>query len=445
MFDLLKVALRNVGRNRRRSLITAATVFIGFFVIVGTRGLLDGLQGEIRSALTRKAHGDLQLHRAGYQDSIDSSPYKVMFPLDEAIRARIRALPFVEEFSPRVRVMGLLNHQASQSTVPVVIQAFDSGAELKVCPRAATSVPQGAMLDAARERSAAVVDDDLTEAVPLDAAGPAVAAGGPRAPPRAAGFHQVLVTPGLFRGFNAAVGDELVLLVQDPDNMQQAVVATLTGVLDYALPNAQNRMVWMDLATLARTLGLGDAVSEVAIAIRPGTDLERARDELQAAVGDTLIAETYLEVAGMLRDAMRLQNAVFAVVLGIVFIIVIAAIVNTSLMTVMERTREIGTLMALGYKRRHILLLFLAESAAIGLGGGATALALAGGLLSWLGTRGIPFTLPGQTVATVIYPVATASFLALSLLLAVASAVVAAFVPAYGASRMKPVEALSHA
>jgi len=147
----------------------------------------------------------------------------------------------------------------------------------------------------------------------------------------------------------------------------------------------------------------------------------------------------------LLRDAMRLQNAVFAVVLGIVFIIVIAAIVNTSLMTVMERTREIGTLMALGYKRRHILLLFLAESAAIGLGGGVTAMALAGGLLAWLGARGIPFTLPGQTVSTVIFPVASASFLVLALLLAVASAVVAAFVPAYSASRMKPVEALSHA
>jgi ABC-type antimicrobial peptide transport system permease subunit len=63
MFDLIKVAVRNVGRNTRRALITIITVFIGVFVVVGIRGLLDGLQNEIKSGLTRKMHGDIQIHR----------------------------------------------------------------------------------------------------------------------------------------------------------------------------------------------------------------------------------------------------------------------------------------------------------------------------------------------------------------------------------------------
>jgi ABC-type lipoprotein release transport system permease subunit len=66
MWDLIRVAIRNVGRNKRRALITMITVFIGVFVSVGIRGLLNGLQEEIQSGLTRKMHGDIQIHQIGY-------------------------------------------------------------------------------------------------------------------------------------------------------------------------------------------------------------------------------------------------------------------------------------------------------------------------------------------------------------------------------------------
>ena len=68
VFDLIKVAIRNVSRNRRRTFITILTVFLGVVVSTATRGLLNGLQAEIRSNLTRKMHGDLQVHKRGYQD-----------------------------------------------------------------------------------------------------------------------------------------------------------------------------------------------------------------------------------------------------------------------------------------------------------------------------------------------------------------------------------------
>ena len=205
MWDLLRVALRNVGRNKRRSLITAITVFIGVLVIAGTRGLLNGLQGEIRSALTQKMHGDLQLHKAGYQDSIDASPYKVMFPLDAALQQKLRDTPGVVAWSPRLRVLGLLNHQKSQTTVPVMIQAFDSVAETAVCPRLPASIVQGGMLVSGTERMEQVQrDDDLAEAQFFDPAQKAR----PKSIRNTSGQHQILVTPGLFRGFEAAIGDE---------------------------------------------------------------------------------------------------------------------------------------------------------------------------------------------------------------------------------------------
>jgi putative ABC transport system permease protein len=442
MWDLLRVALRNVGRNKRRSLITAITVFIGVLVIAGTRGLLNGLQGEIRSALTQKMHGDVQLHKTGYQDSIDASPYKVMFRLDDALQQQLRATPGVVAWSPRLRVLGLLNHQKSQTTVPVMIQAFDSAAETAVCPRLPTSIVQGALFASGAERmERAQRDDDLGEAQFFDPAQKAR----PRAIRNTSGQHQILVTPGLFRGFGAAIGDEVVLLLQDKNNMQQAVVARIAGVLDYGLPNTQNRLIWMDAATLAKTLSLHDEISELAIAIDKQTTAETMKARLQERVGNALVAETYLDITGFLRDAMALQNAIFNAIVVIVFLIVVAAIVNTSLMTVLERTREIGTIMALGYQRKHILFLFLAESAAIGLSGGVAALIVVVAGIGYFGFAGMRFVLPGQTDATVLYPQVSPLFLGVVLALALLSAVIAAFLPAYKASHMKPVEALSKA
>jgi len=443
MFDLVKVAIRNVGRNKRRSMITIFTVFIGVVVASGTRGLLSGLQGEIKSALARKMHGDLQIHKAKYQDSIDTSPFKVMFEYNEALKNRILSTQGIRAAAPRIRAMGLLNHQKSQSTLPVMIQGIESAGELAVCPRLGQAVVDGRLFDSSLEISAAAVaDDNLEEAAGLDeqkkrGSKPAIAAA------KAAATHRIAVTPTLMRGMNASLGDEVVIVVQDKNNMQQALIASIVGVIEFGLPGAQSRMIWMDFRTLQERLALTNEVSEIALLADSQNDPGQVKDRLKAAVGPGHEVETYLELSGLFRDAIMLQNMIFGIVVMVVFLIVISAIVNTSLMTVMERTREIGTLMALGYKRIHILALFLVEAAVIGLTGGAAGLATAFGLISLAGWRGIDFALPGQNIKTVLYPFVPASFLLLALALSMASALVASFLPAYRASRMKPVEALS--
>jgi putative ABC transport system permease protein len=100
MLDLIKVAIRNVGRNTRRALITMITVFIGVFVVVGIRGLLNGLQDEIKSGLTRKMHGDIQVHRFGYEDTLEANPYNILIPYSEAMIEAIKTTEGVAEFTP---------------------------------------------------------------------------------------------------------------------------------------------------------------------------------------------------------------------------------------------------------------------------------------------------------------------------------------------------------
>lgn len=435
MKDFLKVAIRNVGRNRRRSFITIVTIFLGVLVVSGIRGLLNGFQGEIRSSLTRKIHGDLQVHKKGYQDAVDNDPYKILIPDLASLEKQIH-IPELIATAPRLRVFGLLNHQKSQLTTPVMIVGIDSKRELEVCPRLEQAVQSGSVLDSSKEvRSQAVEDDELEEAPPIGTALPEVA-------PKAQGQNGIMVTPSLMRGMGAEIGDELVVLIQDKNNMQQAVVVHLVGVVDYAMPTAASKIAWMDFTTLREAAGLKEGATELALRIKEGADVNEIRGRLTGAVDSSLIVETWEELGGFFKDVMGLQNLVFSAILAIVFTIVISGIVNTSLMTVMERTREIGTLMALGYRRHQIMSLFLIEFAAIGVAGGIAGLTAASVLLAILGKHGIIFALPGQTTPTVIYPYATVFFLVSVLGLAILAALLAGIVPAYRASRMRPVEAL---
>ncbi len=440
MWDLLKVSFRNVGRNKRRAGITILTVFIGTFVVTGTRALLNGLQAEIGNGLARKVHGDAQIHKRGYQDSLETSPYKNLISFGANEEKQLMDDGKVRALSPRVRIMALLNHQKSQSSTPVMVTAFDSQREYEVCPRFPQSIVAGETLDSRKDvrTVAADADDILTEAVGLDG-GEAVAA--PQT--KAGGEHQILVTTSLMRGFGAEIGDEVVLLISDRDGMQQAIIARIRGVVDMGMPGTSARMAWLDLATIKSIAGLSDEVSEVAIRLNDESRYLEYTESLGKKIPQDWVAESWLDLAGFLKDAMALQDAIFSAILVIVFTIVISAIVNTSLMTVMERTREIGTLMALGYRRRHIILLFLGEAFMIGLAGGLTGLGSVAAALLFFSQKGISYALPGQSVATVIYPQASFAFLMTVLVLSVSAALIASVIPAYRASRMRPVVALS--
>lgn len=411
MWNLAKIAMRNVGRNKRRTFITVFTVFLGVFVVTFSKGLLNGLQGEVESALTRKVHGDLQIHKRGYEDSLENNPYKVLINYNEA--AYTKTLHHnLQAASPRLRVMGMLNHQESETNTPIMVTGIDSKSELSVCPRIKTSIVLGHMLDSNSERS------------------------GERP-------HQLLLTPALIRGLGAQIGDEVAIFFQDVNNIPQMLKAKIIGVVDYGLPNLSARMVWMDFTTLQEALSVQGKASEIVFKTELGSSLDQTKEDLGQVLSSDLIVESWRDVAGFYSDAMALQDVIYSVVMMIMFIIVISGIVNTSLMVVMERTREIGTLMALGFKRRHILFLFLSESALIGCLGGVIGVVFTSCVIAYLGRVGIIMTLPGEAVKTVLFPFVSFSFLLLVLGLAFAAALFAGVLPAYRASRMKPVEALN--
>jgi len=440
------MAIRNVGRNKRRTMITVLTVVLGTVVVIQVRGLINGLQGEMIRNLTRKVNGDLQIHRDGYKDNLEANPFDYLIPFDQAEEMKIENTPGISAAAPRLRVFGLINNQRTQKTTPVFITGLDPVRELEVCPRIQTGVEEGSFLKPLALASATppptAAPAALEEAPELGDAVPAKSA---PAPARRGSTlsHPVLLTPSLARGLKARIGDEMVILLKDANNMEQAIIANFSGTLEMNLPNAAAKMIWLDLATLQKSLAVERQASEIVIRMNENENLHALQKRLGSTMGAGLLVERWDEVSGFFTDVMGLQDAVFKVILAIMFVIVSSAIINTSMMTVSERVREIGTLMAIGYKRRHILMIFLVESTTIGLLGGISGVGLGFAGVFVMRHAGLPFSLPGTRVPFVIAPFVTLDFLLLVLVLACISALVAALYPSYRASRLSPVRALT--
>jgi putative ABC transport system permease protein len=126
---------------------------------------------------------------------------------------------------------------------------------------------------------------------------------------------------------------------------------------------------------------------------------------------------------------------------GIFLIVALLGIVNTMLMSVLERTREIGTMMALGVRRHSILVLFLLEATVLGCLGGFVGASLGSALVFRIGKVGLHFHFGTSTLH--VHPFVDLTFFVIALVLATAGAVLAAIWPALRASRLRPVTALA--
>jgi len=143
------------------------------------------------------------------------------------------------------------------------------------------------------------------------------------------------------------------------------------------------------------------------------------------------------------RQAMQRQNFVISLIAYAFMLLMFLGVANTMLMSVIERTREIGTMMAVGVRRSKILALFLMEALAIGAAGALAGAAAGLAVVTMLGRRGLTFGFPGSQVPFTLTPFMTTAYLAKVVVMATAGAGLFALYPAFRASRLRPVQALA--
>jgi len=402
---MLRIAFRNVWRNQRRSLITFTAVFFALLVMVTLRGFVNGLMATVRESVVDGQTGALQIHHRGFATSINGGSLDQNVPADDAFLAKVAAIPGVKAVTARIAFGGMAN--ANDITSVGIFTAVDPVREPRVCPGRAEMISSGKSLAESGRASA-------------------------------------VFTPEMAASLGLKLGQRAALLANDQEGVLNALDVDLVGFYGQpGLPLPEKKIGFVPLSLAQELLRMDGRASEVAVAIDRIDDADEMKPILQAAVGPELEVSSWHDVAPWVDDVVAAYRFMLGMCTLIFFTVALLGVVNTMLMSVFERTREIGTMMSVGVRRRQILTLFLVEAGLLGLSGGALG-ALGGDVIVlFLGHRGIAYKLGEMTAPMHIYPRVDFGSIAVTLLLATAGTVLAALWPAFRASRMRPVEALS--
>jgi putative ABC transport system permease protein len=398
---MLGLAARNLARNARRSAVSAAAIAVGVTILLLLKGLSDGFIELVVHSVVDGRTGALQVHRAGWFKDREALPLQLSLPRDPALEARMRAVPGVKGIAPRILFTGLLSDETRQSTF--LGTAIVPDAERQACPNWGKDLKPGGR--------------DLE--------------------PGDYGFG--LLGSALAKSVK---GRQLTLSAQGPTGRMNAVAVEVKGVTETALRFENKRQVTVPLELAQDLLGMPGQVTEYAVAVEPLDALDEVAAQLGAALGPGYEVHPWRQVQPYMFGVVRRQEAVVGMFALIFFLAIVTGITNAMATSVLERTAEIGTMLAFGMRRREILRLFIAEAALLGALAGLLGAAL-GWLVVWIiAINGLPVRDIVSIGESFVRPRVSLSFTAQVVLGAVLVGVVAAALPALRAARLSPADAL---
>ena len=409
MLSLLSLAVRNLTRQRRRTALILAALAFGVTAVVGVRGFLNGLQASVIKGFAEGTVGALQVHAAGFMRSTEAAPLKPNLDLSGDLLTRIEAVQGVRAAAPRIFFPGMVS--VGEQTAFVFAVGVDPVRERDCCPRRLDLVDQGRFLGAS-------------------------ASGGEGA------AAESMVGLEVLRGIGGAVGQKAAYITNDIDGVMNAVETDVVARIA-APTQGEKKLALVSLAAAQELLRMPDRATEIAVGVDNLDHVVRVAERLRAALGPDYEVHTWKELAAGARDAVDYQNRALGIVIAAFMVVILVGVANALLTSVLERVREIGTLMAVGARRRQVLLLFLFEAGALGVLGSLLGCAAGSGIVALLAINGVDLTTPGASLPQHLVPFIRLDFIGRMVGICTLGSVVAALWPAWKASRLRPVEALA--
>lgn len=400
------LAFRNLTRNRRRTALTLAALTVGVTAVIGVRGFLNGVQNTLITSVAQGTVGPVVVHRKGWLANMEASPLTPAVDLDPALLARIAAVKGVTAVAPRIPFAAMVS--LGDETVFATVTGVEPTQEIKACPKRTEFVPGGTWMKP--DRPDALMGMELASGL------------------------------GLTVGSDNA---KVAVLASDVDGVLNAAEVDVVGSLA-AAATMDKKVLLIPLSVAQELVRMPGRATELVVGVADLDDVELVRDRVAAALDDTYEVHTWMDLAGTIRDAREYQNAALGLVTTIFIFMMLLGIANTLLMSVLERVREVGTMMAVGARRRQIMKLFVWEALLLGVLGALIGAAVGTTVVTIMGAVGITLLPPGASLPQRLEPFIQFSFVARVVALSSVGAVLAALYPAAKASAMRPVDALGH-
>jgi putative ABC transport system permease protein len=401
---ILSQGFRNVSRNARRSAIALIAVGFGIIAMLLAAGFIEDILHGMREETIETHLGHIQITRPKYLDAGLAAPFDYLLPETAPERSLVEKAPGVVVVSPRLSFNGLVS--LGETTVSFLADGIEPDKEGRLA-----------------KQLRIVSGRNLVESEP----------------------KSVILGQGLATSLGARLGDKVVLVANTPKGGINAVELTVRGTFSTVTKAYDDVALRLPLPTAQQLLRIKGAHRWVVL-----LDSTERTDSALAALRAQLAGKRFeltpwTRLADFYNKTVTLFSRQVTVMKLIIAAIIVLSISNTMMMSVMERTGEVGTAMALGNTRRSILALFLGEGFLLGVGGALVGLMAGLGLAAAISYVGIPMPPPpGATEGFTAKIRITPGLSMQALILAVFTALAASAYPAWKASRMIVVDALRH-
>lgn len=399
-----RLAARNLQRNTRRTLVATLTVAFGIVAYLLAGGFIAWIFQEMREGTIHSQLGHLQVVRPGYFEKGIADPYAFLLPEQSAQQKTIEAIAGFQSLAPRLSFSGLISH--GDTTIAFIGDG--------VAPVLEKPVSTSVMI---------VTGRDLEKA----------------------DQKAVLLGEGLARSLEVKAGDVVVLFATAANGSPSAVEVKVAGTFATDTKEYDDSALRLPIQIARKLMKVSGATSWVVLLDQTERTAESARILAEALPSGEFEVVPWTALADFYNKTVVLFSKQISVVKFIIGLIIVLTISNTQMMSVLERTTEIGTSLAIGQRRQAVLRMFVSECLLLGLAGGAFGVALGVVLAYVISAIGIPMPPPPGMSSGYDGQILVAPGLAFdALIMALLATFVASVVPAWKASRMNIVDALRY-
>ena len=401
---LATLAWRNLWRNYRRTLIMLTAIVIGVWAMIIFSALMRGMLTEMVHAGLRVLPGEVQIHHPEFRDdpSVVNSIQQPTGPLLKVLNTSP-----IEAWTSRIKVPGMISSERDNRGVQLL------------------------GIDPAGEIALGFDTDEIIEGRFLES-------------PDDKG---IVIGRKLAERLETQLGKRVVIMSQDPDNDVADRGIRVVGIYRARLQATEELNVYVGRGTLQKMLKIDDRVSEIAVTANSYKTVDSWWPAEAAAAGPDMDTQPWMTLDAYLGTMLSIQGTINLVIMIVIFIALSFGLVNTLVMAVFERVREIGLMMALGMRPQWIMYQVLLESVMLlGLGllignvlAAATILPLESGIDISVVAEGLEMAGMGST----LYPSLAAQDMLMATGVVLALGMAASIIPAWRASRYNPIQALA--
>ncbi len=399
-----RLAWRNLWRNHRRTMIMLLAIAVGVWAMIFMTALMRGMVDQMVEDGINTLPGLVQVHHPDFRDdpSIENS-----MPEPDAKMLQALESPAVTGWTRRIRVPAMISSERDSRGVTLL--GVDPAGEIALGFDPGTLV-EGRFLEGPADKGL-VVGKKMLERLETD------------------------------------LGKRVVVMSQDPENNIADRGFRIVGVYEAKLSGLEEIYVYAGLSTVQALLGIEGQISEIAVAGQDYRNMDDLLMQVSAGVDEDLEVLTWLELDAYLGAMLGVMDGFVLVWVVVIFLALSFGLVNTIMMSVFERVREIGLMMALGMKPNAILYQILLESLmllVLGLLAGnilaiATIIPIQDGIDISAVSEGVEM----MGASSVLYPALKLKDMVLANSVVILLGIITSLLPAWRASQYRPVEAIA--